>query len=224
MSMILNAPMSSNHTRRYDFHATLPIVMGKMEENREAKRTAILEAAEATFLKAGYTDAKMDAVALTAGVTKQTLYRYFPSKLQLFDATLRHMGNKMGEPLDACFDDPDSAKALRKYALGFMKAHLSEIHLKTYRLLVSESEKSPEAIKSFFAVGPERTTSVLVNFLTERFSVSEPASLIELWFAMLLSPRDKAVLSQEMPKTKELRRVAEQATSLLLAGIHQSTD
>ena len=66
--------------------------MGKMEQNREKKRRAILQAAEEIFLSEGYVDANMDHISALAQVTKQTVYRYYPSKIELFKATLQQMG------------------------------------------------------------------------------------------------------------------------------------
>lgn len=49
------------------------------------KRTAILQAAERLFAQRGYESTTMDAIANSAGVSKATLYRYFPSKGELRD-------------------------------------------------------------------------------------------------------------------------------------------
>lgn len=56
----------------------------KLELNKKRKITAVLSAAEEIFLKRPYSAITMDEVAKTAGVTKKTLYTYFPSKLALF--------------------------------------------------------------------------------------------------------------------------------------------
>ncbi len=69
--------------------------MSKIEQNREKKRRAILEAAKENFLSEGYVLANMDKISAHAGMTKQTVYRYFPSKAALFEATLRQIGENM---------------------------------------------------------------------------------------------------------------------------------
>src|SRR5437899_10334200 len=57
----------------------------------QAKRAQIRQAAERLFLQHGYAGTSMDAVTMEAGVSKQTLYRYYPSKDALFADILRQL-------------------------------------------------------------------------------------------------------------------------------------
>jgi AcrR family transcriptional regulator len=54
------------------------------------KRQAILEAAVQVFSEKGYHNARMEEVAVLAGIGKGTIYEYFASKLQLFQAVLEN--------------------------------------------------------------------------------------------------------------------------------------
>ena len=55
------------------------------ETGRSArKRQAIMEAATALFLRDGYRNTSMDQVAADAAVSKQTVYKQFADKEQLF--------------------------------------------------------------------------------------------------------------------------------------------
>ncbi len=54
------------------------------DKRAAAKRAQISAAARAVFLERGYAGTSMDAVTAAAGVSKQTLYSYFPSKALLF--------------------------------------------------------------------------------------------------------------------------------------------
>jgi AcrR family transcriptional regulator len=56
----------------------------KKEYNRRIKQLAIMRAAEETFLKKPSSAITVNEIARKAGVTKRTLYSYFPSKLALF--------------------------------------------------------------------------------------------------------------------------------------------
>src|SRR5689334_18399264 len=53
-----------------------------------AKRRVIAKAATDVFLRHGYVAASMDEVAAVAGVSKQTVYKHFGSKEQLFLAVI----------------------------------------------------------------------------------------------------------------------------------------
>ena len=57
---------------------------------QNAKRDAILAAATATFARYGYRKTSMDEVARTAGVSRQGLYLHFPTKDELFRATVEY--------------------------------------------------------------------------------------------------------------------------------------
>ncbi len=58
------------------------------QRRASAKRDQITAAARRLFLANGYAGTSMDAVVAEAGVSKQTLYRYFASKADLLAAIL----------------------------------------------------------------------------------------------------------------------------------------
>lgn len=55
----------------------------------EATREAILQAAEDAFAEAGYTGARIDAIAEASGYNKTLIFRYFGDKLGLYTEVLR---------------------------------------------------------------------------------------------------------------------------------------
>ena len=57
---------------------------GKKEFNQELKRLTILNAAKKLFIENKYNNITVDEIAKLAGITKKTLYLYYPSKLALF--------------------------------------------------------------------------------------------------------------------------------------------
>jgi AcrR family transcriptional regulator len=58
------------------------------ERRGDAKRAAVLEAARAGFAARGYAEVSTAEIARLAGVSTATLYRHFPTKLDLFAAVL----------------------------------------------------------------------------------------------------------------------------------------
>ena len=136
----------------------------------------------------------MDAIAAEAGLTKQTLYRYYPSKSELFRETLKAMATQDYDDASAHLELPDTGQALQSFAVSFMRAHLSEAHLSTFRLLVAESSRAPEMIDVFFSVGPAGTEGRLQVFFRERLEVQDPDPMIRLWMAMLFAYHDSALL------------------------------
>lgn len=193
--------------------------MGRMEEKREAKRLSILNAAREEFLSAGYEAANMDRIASLAAVTKQTVYRYFPSKIELFEATVRFVGQSSKADFARHLTDPDTRKALAGFAQGFIRWHIADEPLRIFRLLVAESAKSPEIIESFFAVAPDETSAALSQFLKERLSVANPNEAVLLFTSMLFAFRDDVLFGRGRPDEQEIVRLAEAATRVLLADL-----
>lgn len=60
---------------------------------RGRRRQAILAAATEEFCRNGFEHARMDAIAVRAGIGKSTIYEYFPSK----NALLTAVGEQMAE-------------------------------------------------------------------------------------------------------------------------------
>ncbi|MDB5779184.1 MAG: bacterial regulatory s, tetR family protein, partial [Polaromonas sp.] len=56
---------------------------------KEARPQELLAAALTVFVERGYAATRLDDVATLAGVSKGTLYLYFPSKEDLFRAVVR---------------------------------------------------------------------------------------------------------------------------------------
>lgn len=61
----------------------------RWRRRKEARPQEIVEAALAVFSERGFAAARLDDVAARAGVSKGTLYLYFPNKEELFKAVVR---------------------------------------------------------------------------------------------------------------------------------------
>ncbi|SLN21452.1 HTH-type transcriptional regulator RutR [Falsiruegeria litorea R37] len=193
--------------------------MGKMEAKREAKRRAILAAARDEFLSVGFEAANMDRIAAAAEVTKQTVYRYFPSKIDLFEATIRYIGQSSGADFTHHLEGPDPKAALVQFAQGFVRWHLEEESLCVFRLLIAESARSPEIVRTFFSVAPDETNAALATFFAQRLGVTEPEAHVRLLTSILLAHRDDALLGRGRPDDHEIARHAEMAVRIVLADL-----
>ncbi|MFN3388929.1 MAG: TetR/AcrR family transcriptional regulator [Allosphingosinicella sp.] len=56
---------------------------------KEARPSEIVEAARATFVEHGFAATRVEEIARRAGVSKGTVYLYFPTKEALFEAVVR---------------------------------------------------------------------------------------------------------------------------------------
>jgi len=67
-----------------------PADAGPRQRRKEARPQELLEAALALFVEKGFAATRTEEVARQAGVSKGTLYLYYPSKEELFKAVVRH--------------------------------------------------------------------------------------------------------------------------------------
>lgn len=97
------------------------------------RREEILEAATRLFAAHGYADTDTQLLADELHVGKGTLYRYFPSKRELFLAAADRSMRKLCEHIDASIAQIESvperiAQVVRSY-LGFMAEHPEFVEL-----------------------------------------------------------------------------------------------
>lgn len=85
----------------------------------EERRRLILEGAEAVFAASGYS-ADTTALARAGGVSAPALYRYFPSKKELFLSTLRQAGPRLaGIWRRVAGSTEDPLEAIWEFGLGY---------------------------------------------------------------------------------------------------------
>ncbi len=105
----------------------------RCKKGLEARREEILDAATEHFAAHGYSDAVTQALAERLGVGKGTLYRYFPSKRELFLAAADRVMRRLRERIDARLtgiDDPLEriSQAIRSF-LAFFAEHPELVEL-----------------------------------------------------------------------------------------------
>jgi AcrR family transcriptional regulator len=107
----------------------------------------ILEAALAEFAERGFAGARMAAVATRAGIAKGLIYHYFPSKAELFEATVRDCTRPVFEAAERRLSGfRGSARRLLADLLDVAYARIREEPRERvlFRLIVSESARVPE--------------------------------------------------------------------------------
>jgi len=67
--------------------------------------TKILEVAYQYFIKQGYKNTTMDEIAQELGMSKKTLYKYFPGKLELLAATFDILKTRLSIKVSALLDN-----------------------------------------------------------------------------------------------------------------------
>lgn len=115
----------------------------------------ILEAAFRVFGTRGLHQATLDDVARAAGITKGTIYLYFPSKAALFSAMLRARVNDLLPPMEASDGrgTPSVHRQLIMLAQRLYQFFKSPAFLAMYRTMVGEAPQFPEAAALLYREG-----------------------------------------------------------------------
>lgn len=110
------------------------------EDIVQDKRREILDAAEQVFATRGFTSARMDDIADTAGVAKGTLYLYFSSKQELFVSLLEERTQEYINTLDRWLENTQS---LSEFIHVSVKLR-GQLFVKSQRLVESMSHSVPD--------------------------------------------------------------------------------
>lgn len=108
------------------FCKTPPVTMAAASKSKqdivaEFRRGEILDAARTVFTSKGFRNATIEQIAEAAGLAKGTVYLYFPSKQDVFTATLdREMNGYMQHFASLCHDGMSFREVLRALALSLM--------------------------------------------------------------------------------------------------------
>ena len=149
---------------------------GSGEPEGNAKYRQILTGAHQAFLSLGFDGASMNDIARMAGVSKGTLYVYFPSKEALFEALIKIERKQQAEQL---FDLPDNdlpvAQVLQTLGEGFMQALTTPTSIAQLRMVIGVAGKFPSIGQAFFETGPVYGWTKLATWLETRCARGELA-------------------------------------------------
>lgn len=137
-----------------------------MLTRHEKKHAAILNAATAVFMKNGFANSSMDAIAEAAPVSKATLYKHFVDKKDLFQAAVRFRCESLVDKINISVQTGGTVEeALRQIAQAFIDMVYSYDALNVLRILCSESAQFPDLAKMYFEDGPKLALSTLSSYL-----------------------------------------------------------
>lgn len=120
-------------------------------ELQERRRAEILDAATAVFSENGFAAADVQEIADKTGVGKGTVYRYFPSKEELFLAAVDHGMRRLKTAVDAAV--AGARQPLERIAEG-VRAYLTffDEHPEIVELLIHERAQFRDRTKPTYFV------------------------------------------------------------------------
>lgn len=184
--------------------------MSLRQQNRAAREKRFLDAALTVFAAHGYSGTTMDKVAEEAGLSKPTLYQYFPSKEALFAAMMQARRDEMLDP----FARPVELVAdLWAFAWAYADQVMRPDLLSLARLVIGEVQRFPEIGRAYQESGPDRVRSGIMDYLAAQSSAGRLAfddaelAAEDLWGLILSGPRTRALYRPDaMPTRPELLR------------------
>jgi AcrR family transcriptional regulator len=134
--------------------------------DRDARREAILDVAQEVFLEEGFAAASMSTIAARLGGSKGTLYNYFKSKDDLFNAYVERRCLWQTEAVGLKLDETP-LQAINRVARAFLTFVTDDLTQRNFRLIVAEAERAPHISRTFYETGPARGIQRTAAFLSE---------------------------------------------------------
>lgn len=140
----------------------------------QKKREQIRSAAQRLFLRYGFVGTSTDAIMTEAGVaSKETLYRYYPNKEELFADVLRHLtlenpGNHwLTDRTLSAHNDQELRALLTSVAQELLTVMLQPDYLAVIRLIIADLPRFPQLGELFRTTIPEQAMQRLLTLLTQ---------------------------------------------------------
>ncbi len=141
---------------------------------REEKLGNIVDGAREVFFEHGLAGARVDQIADAAGVSKATLYAYFPSKTDLFTEVVSRECEMLAEDLEKLLRKQGPVEeTLQMFSNSLIGLVFSNAYIRLYRICVAEAGRFPEIGELFFKSGPARVRRILARYLTERCQMGD---------------------------------------------------
>jgi AcrR family transcriptional regulator len=157
-----------------------PAVAQTREEQRSARRDAILAAARKVFAQSGYEGATIADIAREAGVASGTVYLYYESKTDLFAELATTLFQSINNAMRSSQTPPDLVGGTRA-RIHTIFAYCSE-HRDLVRLIFLNPDPRTELSRRYKRADEQR-----VRPLTELFSAGMEAGAIRRADARLLA-------------------------------------
>jgi TetR/AcrR family transcriptional repressor of mexJK operon len=143
-----------------------PVKLGRPRDRD--KRLAALDAGWSLFLEHGVSATTVESIAAKAGVSKVTLYKYYPDKPALFRAAVLREMERIEAAQGAHGADDAAAPVadrLRGFGMGIMAFLTSPPAIDFYAAVAGELRRHPDLARAFYDLGPGRTRGNLARLI-----------------------------------------------------------
>lgn len=196
----------------------------------ERRKLELIAIAERLFLDRGFTETTMQMIEEAAGASKETLYRHFSSKEQLFAGIVDRKTRELFGPESAIGQSGEPEAVLFNLGIGLLHMVLRAPAWSLLRILVAEAPRSPELGDLFYERGPGRTLRQLAHYLAEaterrELRCGDPSRAARLFLGAVISHYHLRCLVQpnwKRPTEREMRSHVRSAVTMFLARYGKS--
>lgn len=165
-----------------------PLALPKRQAGRPPdleKAERILNTGWELFLASGFENVSMEAIAAEAGVSKVTVYKYYPDKVTLFETAVLRATLEIEAAQRLPSESGSLRERLEHFGLGLMHFLGSPPAIAFYSVLAGELRRHPKLSRRFYDLGPGRTMANLSAIIRDgvaagEISVDDPIEAAEM--------------------------------------------
>jgi AcrR family transcriptional regulator len=198
---------------------------GRPPSDPDKQQAAIREAALTLLCEYGFHKTSMLAIAKRAGISKETLYTLFPSKVALFGALIRHNAEKMNNDLiTACERSPVAlVDSLVQFGCNLLKLLTSDSSIAINRAAIEFAPEDTVFSQILLTQGRERIMPLLVKLIEQAVKQGmlkplDEKEAADYFVALLVGNHQHRLLLgvSERPEEQTIERQTVQAVTLFL--------
>ena len=186
----------------------------------------LLVAANQFFMEKGFEATSMGEIAKHAHASKETFYRHFPTKEELFQRALLRRAEQIATEFGSVLlSQAPPEIALAKFGQVVLERLLTPEAMSFRRVMMMESVRFPELHKSLHARGPARVNTALAHYLEDQVSKGRlrqmNSTVAARQFIDLVAADmtiEASVHSMPKPTTSEMRQRVNEALDCFLHG------
>ena len=171
------------------------------------------------FMERGYAGVSIEAVAAEAGVGKNTIYRRYATKADLFQAVVDdQIRARLRTPEE--IEDGDLESRLNRLAILLVEAALNPETTAFQRLIIAEAERFPEIAAICLERAFRPAIALAQSVLKRDAGRSDPAFAAQQFVAAVVyGPHLDALMGRRsLNSDAEIARYAQNAVTLFLKG------